>query len=84
VVGPATITTLLLFSKQFPLYTVLVSLVLNLFISWVIFLAGNRIAGFLGKGGLKAISQIFNLLIAAIAVNMVLHGLQLLNIVKAV
>ena len=83
VVGPATITTLLLFSKQYPLYTVLVSLVLNLFISWVIFLAGNRIARFLGKGGLKAISQIFNLLIAAIAVNMVLHGLQLLNIVKA-
>ena len=82
VVGPATITTLLLFSKQYPIYTVLVSLMLNLLISWVIFLVGNRIARFLGKGGLKAISQIFNLLIAAIAVNMVLHGLELLNIIK--
>ena len=83
VVGPATITTLLLFSKQYPIYTVLVSLMLNLLISWAIFLVGNHIARFLGKGGLKAISQIFNLLIAAIAVNMVLHGLELLKIIKA-
>ena len=82
VVGPATITTLLLFSKQYPIYTVLVSLMLNLLISWAIFLVGNHIARFLGKGGLKAISQIFNLLIAAIAVNMVFHGLELLNIIK--
>jgi len=82
VVGPATITTLLLFSKQYPIYTVLISLILNMLISWGVFLVGNRIAGFLGKGGLKAISQIFNLLIAAIAVNMVLQGLSLLGIVS--
>jgi multiple antibiotic resistance protein len=84
VVGPATITTLLLLSVDYSLGIILLSLALNLFISWVVFLFGIRIAGFLGKGGLKAISQVFNLLIAAIAVSMVIHGLELVGIIKLV
>jgi multiple antibiotic resistance protein len=82
VVGPATITTLLLLTVDYSLGVILLSLAVNLFISWVVFLLGNRIAGFLGKGGLKAISQVFNLLLAAIAVSMVIHGLELVGIVK--
>jgi multiple antibiotic resistance protein len=84
VVGPATITTLLLLVTQFPLYVVLISLAVNLVIAWVVFLAGNRIVSFLGKGGLKAVSQVFNLLLAAIAVSMILHGLESLGIVKMI
>ena len=38
-------------------------------------------AAFLGKGGLTAVSQVFNLLLAAIAVNFIFHGLQLAGIV---
>jgi multiple antibiotic resistance protein len=82
VVGPATITTLLLLTVDYSLGVILLSLAINLFISWVVFLLGTRIAGFLGKGGLKAISQVFNLLLAAIAVSMVIHGLELVGIVK--
>jgi multiple antibiotic resistance protein len=82
VVGPATITTLLLLTIDYSLGIILLSLAINLFISWVVFLLGNRISGFLGKGGLKAISQVFNLLLAAIAVSMVIHGLELVGIVK--
>ena len=82
VVGPATITTLLLLNVDYSLGVILLSLAANLFISWVVFLLGNRIADFLGKGGLKAISQVFNLLLAAIAVSMVIHGLELVGIVK--
>ncbi|HEX9896656.1 MAG TPA: MarC family protein [Dehalococcoidales bacterium] len=84
VVGPATITTLLLLSADvnYSLGVILLSLATNLLISWVAFLMGNRIASFLGKGGLKAISQVFNLLLAAIAVSMVIHGLELVGIVK--
>jgi multiple antibiotic resistance protein len=84
VVGPATITTLLLLSADvnYSLGVILLSLATNLLISWVAFLMGNRIAGFLGRGGLKAISQVFNLLLAAIAVNMVIHGLELVGIIK--
>jgi len=84
VVGPATITTLLLLvnSYHYDLWIVLVSLALNLLISYLVFLAGYRIIRFLGKGGLKAVSQIFNLLIAAIAVNMVIRGLGLIGVIK--
>ena len=79
--GPATITTLLLLAIQFPLYMVLVSFALNMLIAWVIFMAGNKITGFLGRGGLKAFSKIFSLLLAAISINMVISGLELLEII---
>ena len=78
--GPATITTLLLLAIQFPLYMVLIAFILNMIIAWVIFIAGNKITGFLGRGGLKAFSKIFSLLLAAIAVNMVINGLEMLEI----
>jgi len=78
--GPATITTLLLLVIQFPLYMVLISFALNMIIAWGIFMAGNQIAHFLGQGGLKAFSKIFSLLLAAIAVNMVINGLEMINI----
>ena len=80
-VGPATITTLLLLVKQYPLYWVLISFALNLFIVWIVCMAGNRIAGFLGQGGIKAISKVFSLLLAAIGVNMVFQGLKLVGLI---
>jgi len=83
-VGPATITTLLLLAMQFPLYMVLLSFALNMLITWIIFLGGDQIARFLGQGGLKAISRVFSLLLAAIAVSMIIHGLELLGIIKSV
>jgi len=75
--GPATITTLLLLATQFPLYMVLISFTLNMLIAWAIFLSSNQIVRFMGKGGLKAVSRVFSLLLAAIAVNMIIHGLEL-------
>ena len=54
--GPATITTLLLLAAQFPLYMVLVSFIVNLLIAWGLFLLGNQIIGFMGQGGLRAVS----------------------------
>ena len=49
-------------------------------LAWLVFLAGNRIIGFLGQGGIKAISKVFSLLLAAIAVDLIIRGLNLLNI----
>lgn len=80
-VGPATITTLLLLVKQFPLYMVLASFGLNLLIAWMVCMLGNRIAAFLGQGGIKAVSRVFDLLLAAIAVSMIIRGLDLLGVV---
>jgi len=79
--GPATITTLLLLAMQYPLYIVLISFALNMLITWVIFLLGNRLSHFLGKGGLNAISKVFSLLLAAIAVSMIINGLEMLELV---
>jgi multiple antibiotic resistance protein len=80
-VGPATITTLLLLVKEYPLYWVLISFALNLFIVWIVCMLGNWIAKFLGVGGIKAVSRVFSLLLAAIAVSMVFKGLDLLGLV---
>lgn len=83
IVGPATITTLLLLAAQFPLYIVLLSFALNLLISWVIFLQSSHIVRFLGDGGLKVISGVFSLLLAAIAVSMIIRGLGMVGITSA-
>jgi multiple antibiotic resistance protein len=81
-VGPATITTLLLLATQFDLYMVLLSFSLNLLITWAIFLLGNQIVRFLGQGGLRAVSRVFSLLLAAIAISMIIRGLNLLGILS--
>jgi multiple antibiotic resistance protein len=83
VAGPATITALLLLVGQFPVGIVLLSFMLNLAISWGLFLLGDRVIGFLGRGGVRAISSVFNLLLAAIAITMLLRGLSLLGIISA-
>ena len=77
IVGPAVLTTLLVLIDQytqFSVFPVLISFVLNLAIAWVIFAQSNRIARFLGQGGLRAISQVASLLLAAIAVMMIRLG----------
>ena len=80
-VGPATIATLLLLAGRYPTYIVLIAFAVNMVITWLIFLAAQRIAGFLGRGGLTAISRVFSLLLAAIAVSMIFTGLNTLGIV---
>jgi multiple antibiotic resistance protein len=84
VVGPATITTLLFLTdvEKYNLYIVLLSFVLNLAITWIFFMLGNQFVRFLGQGGMKAISRVFNLILAAIAVSMIVRGLSLLGIIS--
>ena len=80
-VGPATITALLLLSTQFPLYIVLLAFALNIIIAWLVFMLSDVIVGFLGQGGIKALSKVFSLLLAAIAVSMIIEGLELVGVV---
>jgi multiple antibiotic resistance protein len=80
-VGPATIATLLLLAGQFPIWMVLVSFALNMVITWVIFFLSQKIARFLGHGGITAISRVFSLILAAIAVSMIIGGLRALGII---
>jgi multiple antibiotic resistance protein len=81
-VGPATITTLLLLAIQFPIYMILISFGLNMLITWGIFMLSGYIVRFMGQGGLRAVSRVFSLLLAAIAVSMIIHGLDLAGIIN--
>lgn len=81
-VGPATITTLLLLATQFHIYWVVISFALNILIVWGIFSASNFIIRYLGRGGVRAISKISILLLAAISVNMIIKGLNLLGVIN--
>ena len=78
--GMGILSALLLLAGRFQLYMVLISFALNMLITWVIFLLSQKIAGFMGQGGMTAISRVFSLLLAAIAVSMVIGGLQTLGI----
>jgi len=80
ITGPATITTLLLLATQFHIAIVLVSFILNMLITWAIFLGGMHVVRFMGQAGIKAVSKIFGLLLAAIAVSMVIRGLALIGV----
>ena len=82
--GPATITTLLLLALQMPVYIVLISFTLNMLITWGLFMLSGYIIRFMGQGGLKAVSRIFSLLLAAIAVSMIIHGLDMSGIIDAI
>ncbi len=80
-VGPATVTTLLLLATQYSIQWVLLSFVLNMGIVYLIFSFSDKVVRFLGKAGVKAVSRVAALLLAAIAVNMVIRGLELIGVI---
>jgi multiple antibiotic resistance protein len=80
--GPATITTLLFLNTQYAIWIVLLSFLLNMVVAWIIFVAGDRIMSFLGQGGIKAVSKVFALLLAAIAIDLIIRGLDLLGVLN--
>ncbi|MCK9357162.1 MAG: MarC family protein, partial [Dehalococcoidia bacterium] len=81
--GPATITTLLLLTSQVALPVVLGAFVANVILAWIICLASYRILKVMGQGGLRAVSRVFSLLLASIAVSMVLKGLAMVGILSS-
>jgi multiple antibiotic resistance protein len=80
--GPATVTTLLLLVTQFPIYWVIISFAINILIVWLVFATSNFFMRLLGRGGTLAISKVSNLLLAAIAINMIIRGLSMLGIIN--
>ena len=74
VAGPAVLTTLLILIDQFSIIIVLASFLLNLVVAWIVFAQANRLASLLGVGGLKGVSKVASLLLAAIAIMMIRRG----------
>jgi multiple antibiotic resistance protein len=75
VVGPAVLTTLLILVDQYNIFMVLIAFIVNLLIAWLFFAQANKLVKLLGNGGVLALSKIFALLLAAIAVSMVHRGI---------
>ena len=75
-VGPATLATLLILSDQSGYGVVLPAFVANIAIAWVVFILAGVFAAFLGKGGLQALSKVSHLFLAAIAVRLIVTGLD--------
>jgi len=74
VVGPAVLTTLLILTDQYSIVMVIISFIVNLAIAWLLFAQANRVVAFLGQGGVRAISKIVSLFLAAIAIKMIRQG----------
>ncbi len=75
-VGPATLAILLLLTAKYSLAPVIVAFLLNIVVAWLMFTQANRIASLLRQGGLRALSQIASLLLAAIAVMLIREGIM--------
>jgi multiple antibiotic resistance protein len=75
IVGPAVLTTIVMMLDAYGVYLTVSSFVLNLLITWVVFLYADKISMVLGKAGSKAVSKIAHLLLAAIAVMMIRKGI---------
>jgi multiple antibiotic resistance protein len=75
VVGPAVLTTIIILLDTYGPFMTVLSFVINLLITWVIFYYASAISNVLGKAGSKAVSKIAALLLAAIAVMMMRKGI---------
>lgn len=76
IAGPALITTLLLLAETLGIRVALAGLVANLIIVVLAFAFSDRLGRAIGATGLRAISKIISMLLAAIAVSMIRQGLK--------
>lgn len=74
VVGPAVLTTIIVTVDTYGYIPMLTSLVVNLFIVWIVFMKSNFLYRLMGDGGSKAFAKVASLLLAAIAVMMIRRG----------
>ena len=76
IAGPALIATLLLLAQTLGLVIALAALVANLVIIVLAFAYSEHLGRLIGATGLRAISKIISMLLAAIAVAMIRQGLK--------
>ena len=74
IAGPASITTLILLAQTLGTLITLAALGVNLVLVVLAFAYSNWIGARIGSTGMRAISKIISLLLAAIAVNMIRRG----------
>ena len=75
IAGPAVFTTSLLLVEEYGLIPTLSALLVNIFVAGVIFWAAEFLTRLLGDSGMRALSKIASLILAAIAVMIVRKGI---------
>jgi len=75
ITGPAVITTSILFSKQIGILQTILPAMAALAVVWTILRASNIISRFLGKQGIEIVSRIMGLLLVAIGISFIQHGI---------
>lgn len=75
IVGPAVLTTVVILADQYGHFPTVLSIILNVLIAVVLFSASDLIAKLLGKPGMRTISKIAQLILAAIAVMFIRKGI---------
>jgi multiple antibiotic resistance protein len=76
IVGPATLTTLLLLHDQYGPVATVAALVVNLWlVAWILGTA-TRLERWLGRAGSRAVAKVSELVLAAIAVNIARRGIE--------
>lgn len=75
ITGPAVLTTTLMMMNTFGIMPTVVSLLLNMAIVWLTLVKADAIMTVIGPSGTRAFSKIMYILLSAIAVMMVRHGI---------
>jgi multiple antibiotic resistance protein len=75
ITGPAVLTTTLMMMNSFGALATLVALILNMFFVWITLIKADAIMKVIGPSGSRAFSKIMYILLAAIAVMMIRHGI---------
>ena len=74
ITGPAVLATTLMMMNSFGAAATLVALILNMFFVWLTLVKADVIIKIIGPSGIRAFSKIMYILLAAIAVMMIRHG----------
>jgi multiple antibiotic resistance protein len=76
IVGPAVLTTLLTVARTYGYTMTLIAFALNLVIAWAALRWASLLGRLLGDAGCRAVSKVFSLVLAALAVTFVRRGVM--------
>jgi len=82
IIGPAALTTLLIIVDSYGYMAAVISLLVNLFVVWLIFRNSQIVIRLMGVGGSKAFAKVAALFMAAIAIMMIRVGLTAMIVLK--
>ena len=83
IVGPAVLTMALMLSNQYGVSVALTAVLSNILIVAVVFLLSDKLISLVGPSGLRAMSKVMSLLLAAIGIMMIRKGvLEIITSIK--